>query len=213
MEKKGIIGASCKMSNTNNTNNINNIIKENHDLKNELESMVIRIKENEAKHNAFKVVQFAMLLSNNLEEVNNKPLKYIEDIFEIDRAVLFIKKDTFTLIETNTNKNYRIMVPDDTAFSYTFLENNIRLGSDKSIIHKDFQIMPSNMNYSYAIIPIIDNNSIVAALGFYSSNKNKFSPDNNYDFIEELAVIAYITLKKLENEYLLTIKGMENDNK
>ena len=31
--------------------NISNLLKENYDLKNELESMVMRVKENEAKHN------------------------------------------------------------------------------------------------------------------------------------------------------------------
>ena len=53
--------------------NISNLLKENYDLKNELESMVMRVKENEAKHNGFKVIQFSMLLSDNLDEISNKP--------------------------------------------------------------------------------------------------------------------------------------------
>ena len=60
--------------------NISNLLKENYDLKNELESMVMRVKENEAKHNGFKVVQFSMLLSDNLEEIDSKPMHYIMQI-------------------------------------------------------------------------------------------------------------------------------------
>ena len=60
--------------------NVSTLLKENYDLKNELESMVMRVKENEAKHNGFKVVQFSMLLSDNLDEIsesikNYKPVK------------------------------------------------------------------------------------------------------------------------------------------
>ena len=163
--------------------NISNLLKENYDLKNELESMVMRVKENEAKHNGFKVVQFSMLLSDNLEEIDNKPMHYIEEIFDIERAVLFIKKDSMAL-GTDT-----------------------RSGTDKSVIHKDFQLMPTDVNYSYVLAPITDNGRIVAALGFYSSDKSRFSSDYNFDFVEEFALIASIALKKLDNAFLLEMQA------
>ena len=174
--------------------NISNLLKENYDLKNELESMVMRVKENEAKHNGFKVVQFSMLLSDNLEEIDNKPMHYIEEIFDIERAVLFIKKE-------------RVRVVDSDAFSYTFLGTDTRSGTDKSVIHKDFQLMPSDVNYSYVLAPITDNGRIVAALGFYSSDKSRFSSDYNFDFVEEFALIASIALKKLDNAFLLEMQA------
>ena len=187
--------------------NVSTLLKENYDLKNELESMVMRVKENEAKHNGFKVVQFSMLLSDNLDEIDNKPMRYIEEIFDIERAVLFIKKDAMALVQNYNNKGKRIRVIDGECFSYTFLDNDTRSGTDKSVIHKEFQLMPSDINYSYVLVPVTDNGRIVAALGFYSSDKNRFSSDNNYDFVEEFALIASIDLKKLDNAFLFDLTG------
>lgn len=133
--------------------NISNLLKENYDLKNELESMVMRVKENEAKHNGFKVVQFSMLLSDNLEEIDNKPMHYIEEIFDIERAVLFIKKDSMAVVQNYANKGIRVQVVDSDAFAYTFLGTDTRSGTDKSVIHKDFQLMPSDVNYSMCLHP------------------------------------------------------------
>ena len=56
-------------------------------------------------------------------------------------------------------------------------------------------------------MPVTDNGRIVAALGFYSSDKNRFSSDNNYDFVEEFALIASIALKKLDNAFLLEMQA------
>lgn len=187
--------------------NVSTLLKENYDLKNELESMVMRVKENEAKHNGFKVVQFSMLLSDNLDEIDNKPMRYIEEIFDIERAVLFIKKDAMAIAQNYNNKCKRIRVIDGECFSYTFLDNDTRSGTDKSVIHKEFQLMPSDINYSYVLVPVTDNGRIVAALGFYSSDKNRFSSDNNYDFVEEFALIASIALKKLDNAFLLEMQA------
>ena len=187
--------------------NISNLLKENYDLKNELESMVMRVKENEAKHNGFKVVQFSMLLSDNLEEIDNKPMHYIEEIFDIERAVLFIKKDSMAVAQNYANKGIRVRLVDSDAFSYTFLGTDTRSGTDKSVIHKDFQLMPTDVNYSYVLAPITDNGRIVAALGFYSSDKSRFSSDYNFDFVEEFALIASIALKKLDNAFLLEMQA------
>lgn len=187
--------------------NISTLLKENYDLKNELESMIMRVKENETKHNGFKVVEFSMLLSDNFEDIDNKPMQYIEEIFDIERAVLFIKKDAMAVAQNYNNKYKRIRVIDSDGFSYTFLDSDIRSGTDKSIIHKDFQLMPSDVNYSYILVPVTDNGRIVAALGFYSQDKNRFSSDYNFDFVEEFALIASIALKKLDNAFLLEMQA------
>lgn len=182
---------------------VNTMLKENYDLKNELESMVLRIKENEAKHHGFKVVQFSMLLSDSLEEIDNKPLKYIEDIFDIDRAVLFIKKGSFSFARDYERLGSRIIITDDEAIKYTFLDMDIRSGSDKASIHKDFHLLPNDKDYSYVLIPITDDNGAAGALGFYSRDKKRFSSSQNFDFVQEFALIASISLKRLENSYLL----------
>ena len=187
--------------------NISTLLKENYDLKNELESMIMRVKENETKHNGFKVVEFSMLLSDNFEDIDNKPMQYIEEIFDIERAVLFLKKDAMAVAQNYNNKYKRIRVIDSDGFSYTFLDSDIRSGTDKSIIHKDFQLMPSDVNYSYILVPVTDNGRIVAALGFYSQDKNRFSSDYNFDFVEEFALIASIALKKLDNAFLLEMQA------
>ena len=187
--------------------NISNLLKENYDLKNELESMVMRVKENEAKHNGFKVIQFSMLLSDNLDEISNKPIKYIEEIFDIERAVLFIRKDALAVAQNFESKGSRVQIVNNEAFSYTFLDDDVRSGTDKSVIHKDFQLMPLDSDYSYVLVPITDNGRIVAALGFYSSDKNRFTKEYNFDFVEEFALIASIALKKLDNAFLLEMQA------
>ena len=187
--------------------NISNLLKENYDLKNELESMVMRVKENEAKHNGFKVIQFSMLLSDNLDEISNKPIKYIEEIFDIERAVLFIRKDALAVAQNFESKGSRVQIVNNEAFSYTFLDDDVRSGTDKSVIHKDFQLMPYDSDYSYVLVPITDNGRIVAALGFYSSDKNRFTKEYNFDFVEEFALIASIALKKLDNAFLLEMQA------
>ncbi len=187
--------------------NISNLLKENYDLKNELESMVMRVKENEVKHRGFKVIQFSMLLSDNLEEIDNKPIKYIEEIFDIERAVLFIRRDSLAVAQNYQGKGPRIRILSNEAFSYTFLEGEVRSGTDKSVIHKDFQLMPYNTEYSYVLVPISDNGRVVAALGFFSSDKNRFTKEYNFDFIEEFALIASIALKKLDNAFLLEMQA------
>lgn len=187
--------------------NISNLLKENYDLKNELESMVMRVKENEAKHNGFKVIQFSMLLSDNLDEISNKPIKYIEEIFDIERAVLFIRKDALAVAQNFESKGSRVQIVNNEAFSYTFLDDDVRSGTDKSVIHKDFQLMPHDSDYSYVLVPITDNGRIVAALGFYSSDKNRFTREYNFDFVEEFALIASIALKKLDNAFLLEMQA------
>ena len=72
---------------------VNSLIKENQELKKELTEMLEILKENEAKQKGFKIVEYAFLLSNSLKELNNKPLKYLEEIFDIDKSHLFINKD------------------------------------------------------------------------------------------------------------------------
>ena len=187
--------------------NISNLLKENYDLKNELESMVMRVKENEAKHHGFKVIQFSMLLSDNLDEIDNKPIKYIEEIFDNEKAVLFLRRDSLSIAQNYTGRSSRICILSDEAFSYTFLDDEIRSGTDKAVIHKDFQLMPKDVDFSYVLVPITDNGRIVAALGFFSSDKTRFTQDHNFDFIEEFALIASIALKKLDNAFLLEMQA------
>lgn len=182
---------------------VNTMLKENYDLKNELESMVLRIKENEAKHHGFKIVQFSMLLSDSLEEIDNKPLKYIEDIFDIDKAVLFIRHGSFSFARDYKRLGSRIIMIDNEAIEYTFLDMDIRSGSDKASIHKEFHLMPEDKDYSYVLIPITDDEGAAGALGFYSRDKKRFSSAQNFDFVQEFALIASISLKRLENSYLL----------
>ena len=167
----------------------------------------MRVKENEAKHNGFKVIQFSMLLSDNLDEISNKPIKYIEEIFDIERAVLFIRKDALAVAQNFESKGSRVQIVNNEAFSYTFLDDDVRSGTDKSVIHKDFQLMPHDSDYSYVLVPITDNGRIVAALGFYSSDKNRFTKEYNFDFVEEFALIASIALKKLDNAFLLEMQA------
>lgn len=187
--------------------NISNLLKENYDLKNELESMVMRVKENEAKHNGFKVIQFSMLLSDNLDEISNKPIKYIEEIFDIERAVLFIRKDSLAVAQNYESVGSRVRIISHEAFTYTFLDDEVRSGTDKAVIHKEFQLMPQDIEYSYVLVPITDNGRMVAALGFYSSDKNRFTKEYNFDFVEEFALIASIALRKLDNAFLLEMQA------
>lgn len=186
---------------------LNTLLKENYDLKNELESMVLRVKENEVKHQGFKTVQYSMLLSDNLNEISDKPMRYIEEIFDIDKTALFIRRGAFAVAEQSQSVGSRVLTAADDAFKYTFLENNMKCGNDKTVIHKDFRLFPSDKEFSYILMPVMKNGGIAGALGFYSSDINRFKIGQNFDFVREFAVIAAIALKNLDNAFLLEMQA------
>ena len=178
---------------------LDNTLRENSLLKEELERLIHIVKENETKHRGFMVIQYSFLLSNTLEEMSNKSLKYIEDIFNIDKAVIFIKKSYYKLPE-DVRCDGRIYWADDEAFSYTFLDQRIAAhGNDPNILHPRFRVFTSKEGYSFAFIPILEDKIITGALGFFSKDKERFSKEYKFDFITELAFAAGIALKKISD--------------
>jgi len=81
---------------------VNEILKENQLLKRELDGILELITENEIKAQGLRVIEYAFLLSESLEDIDKKPLTYLEEIFEIDKAALFINTDILplTLLKT-----------------------------------------------------------------------------------------------------------------
>ena len=188
-------------------NKVSNIIKENFDLKNELDSIIARLKENDTKHQGFKIIQFSILFSNTLQEINDKSLFYIEEIFDVDKAILFVREKTYDFIDDNTNHFKRIVKINKESLTYTFLQPEIKVCNQHSTVHDYFKMMPEGEDCSYLLCPVLYNDEIVAVIGIYSKDKNKFSEDHDFDFLKDLPIIMSIGLKKLNDTYLLNLKN------
>lgn len=187
--------------------NLSNIIKENHDLKQELEDLVRTVKENEAKHHGFKTVQYSCLLSESLNEFSERPLRYLEEIFNLDKALLFIKEGCYAVASGCVQAGDRVFIKNADAFDYTFLEKRLYFGNNNLILHQSFRFLEAGDNYSFVLAPITDGGSITAAIGLYSSDKERFGKDGSFDFITELAVMVAIALRKLNDSYMLEMQA------
>ncbi len=186
---------------------INNILKENYELRKEIDEIISTVKENEMKHNGFKVIQYSCLLSDNLLEISDKTLRYMEDIFNLDKVVLFIKEGAYFATSGHTKIGDRVIVNSVKSFDYTFMEKKIYYGHNHLILHKDFTFSDFGEEYSYVLAPVSDNGKITGALGIYSKDKERFNKNQNFDFIKEFALILYIALKRLDDAFLLEIQA------
>lgn len=186
---------------------LNNILKENYELKKELDEIISTVKENEAKHQGFKLVQYSCLLSNNLYELSENTLKYLEDIFNLDRVALFIKEGSYIATSGQKEIGSRIFIESSDAFDFTFLEKRTYSGDNTLILHKNFTFKEFGDKYSYVLSPVTDNGKITAAICIYSQDNERFNKNQDFDFIKEFSLIMSISLKKLNNSFLLEMQA------
>ncbi len=187
---------------------VDNFIRDSYKLREDFEKTVMLIQDNETKYQGFKVVQYAMLLSENLKEISDKALKYCEDIFGIDKVMLFVKKGVYAICQ-DLESFERVTVAPVESFKFTFLEKRTYFGSNEmvSIIHKEFRHYGQSDVHSFALVPVIDGEEIVGAVGFYSSDVAKFTSDSNYDFLSELAIVTSIVMRKMDSVYRLALSA------
>ncbi len=186
---------------------LNSLIKENRELKQELTEMLEILKENEAKQKGFKVVEYAFLLSNSLKELDGKPLKYLEEIFEIDKAHLFVNKDIFDF--DSEDGFQRISFAYTKTFTYFFLEKRPYSGSNKINMIEEFDIYENTE--SYLISPLIENDKVVGSLNLYSSNPQKFPKNYSPDFVKDLTLKISITLRKIHDSDFIAKQSRIDD--
>ncbi|MCA1927575.1 MAG: diguanylate cyclase [Calditerrivibrio sp.] len=176
---------------------VNDILKENQLLKKELEGILELISENELKAKGLKIVEYAFLLSENIEEIDQKPMVYLEEIFEIDKAALFLNIDE---LEMDISSELKHIFPMRAkAFNYFFIEKRPYLEQSTVNLISEFNIMDGIG--SYLIAPIIINEKLIGSLNLYSRYANRYSSDYNSDFIKDLCFkigisISNIKLKK-----------------
>jgi diguanylate cyclase (GGDEF)-like protein len=183
-------------------NKVNNILKENSELKGELEDMLGIVKENEIKLKGFKVVEYAFLLSEKLADYSEKPLKYLEEIFSIDKAVLFINSDEFDSgIFDESESLENVFFTDSKTFKYFYLEKRPYCGSGKINMIGEFDLLENMVSYLFS--PVIENGKIVGSLNFYSYDKNRFEFSGSFDFIKDLSFKISISLRKMYNSRLI----------
>lgn len=176
---------------------VNNMLKENSDLKGELTSLMDMLKENEAKHEGYKTVEFAFLLSESLKEIIDKPLRYLEDIFGVDRAVLFINGEELDFDREANVLDYRIYFMPETVFKTFFLEKRPYNSDNKLHLISEFDVY-DDMG-SYLIAPLMQGGKIIGSLNLYCRDEKKFGGEFSKVFIKDLAAIASVSLQKLYN--------------
>ncbi|PLX67618.1 MAG: GGDEF domain-containing protein [Denitrovibrio sp.] len=174
---------------------VNNMIKENSDLKGELSNLMGLLKENETKHEGYKTVEFAFLLAESLKEIIEKPLRYLEDIFGVDRAVLFINGEELNFDRESNVLDYRIYFMPEKVFKTFFLERRPYNSDNKLHLTSEFDVY-DDMG-SYLIAPLMHGGKIVGSLNLYSREEEKFGGEVSKDFIRDLAAVASVSLQKL----------------
>lgn len=189
---------------------INDLLLENEKLRNELANMVSILKENEILAKNFQKVQYSLLLCDNFEDISEKALKFAEEAFDLERVALFVYEKRFSFTGSEPKENERVFLATTETFDYTFLEMRPFYGKEPVIIHEKFRIYKNEWGYSFVIVPIIIEEKIYGALGFYSSDVERFNKEQNFDFLNETAFVAGICLKRLEDAYLIE-KRSQND--
>ncbi|PLX68481.1 MAG: GGDEF domain-containing protein [Denitrovibrio sp.] len=180
---------------------VNNMIKENSNLKEELTSLMDLVKQNEAKHEGFKAVEFAFLLAESLKEIIEKPLRYLEDIFGVDRAVLFINADELDFDRETNNMEYRLFFMPPSVFKTFFLEKRPYNSDNKLHMINEFDVYDDMGSYLFA--PLMQGDKIIGSLNLYARDESKFGGEISKDFIKDLASIAAVSVQKLYNTEII----------
>jgi diguanylate cyclase (GGDEF)-like protein len=175
---------------------VNEILKENTELKQELSKLIELAKENQAKHEGFRTVEFAFLLSESLKEIIDKPLRYIEDIFDVEKAAIFINADELDFTREANNLDYRVYFMPDSPFKTFFLERRPYSSDNKLNMISEFDVYDDVGSYLFA--PLMDGEKIIGSLNLYSK-WDKFAGEFSTDFIKDLASIASVAIQKLYN--------------
>ncbi len=187
---------------------MNDILKENYELKQELKSMVSMVRKNESIYKGFRIVGFSLLVSDTVLEISDTALKYLEEIFNLDKAVIFFKEDSYEILSSVALDIARVKIVSADAFRYTFLEKRIYNGKADASIHEAFKVLDGE--YSYILSPIKRDKDIIGAVGMYSLDDKRFVLEKNFDFISDLSIFTAISIKNLNNRYLLE---SSDDNK
>ena len=182
-------------------NKVYTVLKENMMLKEELQRLVNLIRENEAKHKGFRLVEDAFITSESVEDMDKKALVYMEEIFEIDRAVLFIDEEAVRIEKPLSGACSRVVFVKEKILRYAYVDKRPYFGSYLDALISDFHVIPDIA--SYLIAPVIENGRIIASLNLYSTNPDKLSGEAHVDFVHDLVLRIGMTLKKLHSNTIL----------
>lgn len=188
---------------------VNTILKENAELKGEIEDILALLKENEIKEKGFKIVEYSFLLSKHLKEVDEVPLEYLRDIFSLDKVCICLNRDIFDFEDFDNTKYTSIHFFDTKVFKCFFLKKKPYLGDSKVNIISEFDLFEEMQ--SYLISPIMENDKIVGSLNIYSKSKNRFSDNNAFDFIKELCFKIAISIRKIYDREFIKMKSKIDD--
>ncbi len=187
---------------------VNDILKENQLLKKELEGILEVIAENEVKSKGLKVVEYSFLLAESIHDIDEKPMSYLEEIFEIDKAVLFINFEELAIEVDNSLKH--IMKANSKTFKYFFIEKRPYLSSGTVNLISEFNVMEDIG--SYLIAPIIINDKIIGSLNLYSKNPLRYTNEYNSDFIKDLCFKIGVSLKNINTRQMLINQSMVDES-
>ena len=178
-------------------------LKENKLLKEELEHLLKLVKENESKHKGFQVVENALLISQSIEEIDSA-LSYLEEIFDIDRVVLYIDKAYFQPMIKAVDTE-RVRYVDEKILRYAYVDKRPYFGTYVQGLISDFHALEEIG--SYLIAPVLEGGRLITSLNLYSKNPNKISSEGHDGFIRELALRLGITIKNLHNVFTIKFQA------
>ncbi|MDR2401114.1 MAG: sensor domain-containing diguanylate cyclase [Deferribacteraceae bacterium] len=185
-------------------NKVFTLLKENMMLKEELKRIMELANENEAKKKGFSLVEDAFLTSESIYEIDAKALAYMEEVFEIDRAVLFLD-ETFYNFGTEEGELKRILFISPSYLDYAYPEKRPYFGSNVEGLVSAFLVV--NGVKSFLTAPIAENGKIIGSLNLYSKQAARFAGKAHADFVKDFMIRVWITLRTLHNAYILLNYG------
>jgi diguanylate cyclase (GGDEF)-like protein len=185
-------------------NKVYALLKENLALKEELQRIMQLAAENEAKRKGFSLVEDAFLTSESVYEVDSKALAYMEEVFGIDKALLFLDS-SFYDFGTKEGELKRISFVSGNVFDYAYPERRPYFGSNLETLVSDFLAMEGIKSFLTA--PIVENGNITGSLNLYSKDISRFAGAAHADFVKDFIIRVWITLRTLNNTYMLKNYG------
>lgn len=179
---------------------VETILQENMMLKEEMSRLIGIIKENEAKQKGFRLVEDAFLSSESFLDIDCKALEYMEEIFKVDKAVLYINSDVI-IPDGPFDKYKRIIFVPEKILKYAYIDKKPYFGTNTDILISEFK--PISPIGSYLIAPVTDDSRIIASLNIYSYSQDRIPDDGKPDFINDLILRVKITLKKLRDTQII----------
>lgn len=189
---------------------LNNIIRENHELKQQIAQLIQTAKENEIIFKRFETIEFNLMACTTLTEFLDILILHYHDIFHIDSSFLLLSDADKSLVSLISDKDLYQRYQNRVLFFHKQEEighiakssENIYIGSFNTKIHGWIVQQQNRFIHkikSIAILPLRRKQSILGMFCCCSQDATRFEAHSSNDFIVRIAQIISLCLENVVN--------------